>query len=332
MDGCDGTFVILDVGHGNCSILRHSDSTFVVDAGYGSSLLEFIEEAEIETISTVLLSHADQDHIGGLIQLLSSDTVNVDCVRLNRDLEQTSDIWQDLLYELEDFQSKNKIVFHESLTTEDNGTITCGDVSIEILHPTREYIDLNVGEIHIGRKITRHSRNVVVRLAQDGRKFALLPGDLDKKGFEEIENNGTEVSAKLIVFPHHGGKPGASEEEFANIIIEKVSPEVIIFSIGRGIHNTPRPEIVKSLINAKPDIRILCTQLSEHCSNHLPVDPPTHLLATFSNGREKRRCCAGSILINLDSVATVLPDEQIHRNFIKTNTSSALCSYKPKGS
>ena len=66
---------ILDVGHGNCAVLTDSKGIVVIDTGPGSALLEYLSEKNIKTIDVVLISHADQDHIGGLIQLLFSKSV-----------------------------------------------------------------------------------------------------------------------------------------------------------------------------------------------------------------------------------------------------------------
>ena len=74
---------ILDVGHGNSAILIDSEGVVVIDTGLGSSLLEYLEESGVTTIDAVLISHADEDHIGGLVQLLSSSKFRVRSVRLN---------------------------------------------------------------------------------------------------------------------------------------------------------------------------------------------------------------------------------------------------------
>ena len=46
----DRSLAILDVGHGNCAVLRDRRGVVVIDAGPGSSLLEFLTEHKITNI------------------------------------------------------------------------------------------------------------------------------------------------------------------------------------------------------------------------------------------------------------------------------------------
>ena len=68
--GLDNSLAVLDVGHGNSAVLCDQGVVVVIDTGPGSSLLEYLSERSITHINTVLLSHADQDHIGGLVGVL----------------------------------------------------------------------------------------------------------------------------------------------------------------------------------------------------------------------------------------------------------------------
>ncbi|MFY9820530.1 MAG: MBL fold metallo-hydrolase [Thermoanaerobaculia bacterium] len=85
---------ILDVGHGNCAILQDSNGVVVIDAGLGNSLEIYLREQGIRRIDVILISHADQDHLGGLISLLASQAVEIGRVRLNTDSLQGSSIAQ----------------------------------------------------------------------------------------------------------------------------------------------------------------------------------------------------------------------------------------------
>src|SRR6185436_11845015 len=68
---------ILDVGHGNCAVLRDDRGAVIVDTGVGVTLLEFLEQCGITAIDAVLISHSDSDHVAGLIKLLSQPHIEV---------------------------------------------------------------------------------------------------------------------------------------------------------------------------------------------------------------------------------------------------------------
>ena len=84
------TLAVLDVGHGASAVLFSGNDVAVFDTGTGSSLLEFLDQQGVTRIRTVVLSHADRDHIGGLVGLLAANTVAIGRVVANTDSSQGS--------------------------------------------------------------------------------------------------------------------------------------------------------------------------------------------------------------------------------------------------
>ena len=100
---------IIDVGHGNSTVLRDGDETLVIDCGAKSSgLLEFLVKEEIKVINRLFISHADQDHIGGLLGILSTDRFAIHEIIVNSDATKGSDLWNDLLYQLDQMNENGK--------------------------------------------------------------------------------------------------------------------------------------------------------------------------------------------------------------------------------
>lgn len=66
----------LDVGQGNCSFVRLPDGkTMIIDGGtsmYGEKIVKFLYEREIEQIDYMIATHADSDHISGLVDVLDN--------------------------------------------------------------------------------------------------------------------------------------------------------------------------------------------------------------------------------------------------------------------
>lgn len=321
------SIAILDVGHGNCTVVIDRQCVIVVDSGPGSSLLEFLQEREITTIDVLLISHADEDHIAGLIQLLSSDNIRIDSIRLNTDSAKGSRIWSDLLYELDRSDRSGNLDFDTSLTRGDEDKIKRGEIQIEILGPSKYLAARGPGSTdRKGRKLTSNSVSVVTRLLKDGRPIALLPGDLDGVGLDNLHSSGVDATAPIVVFPHHGGRTGSADmAAFATKLCQITSPSMVIFSIGRGRHGTPRPEIVTAVREEISDVWIACTQLSEHCAAGLPSSSPKHLSNAFAQGSQGLKCCAGTILIDIDNINRVIPDRSDHQAFVINAAPTALC-------
>ena len=178
----------------------------------------------------------------------------------------------------------------------------------------------------MGRRITTNSVSAVIRLLYNGAPVVLLTGDIDEIGLDDLIRTGKSLEAPILIFPHHGGNSGAADMgAFANILYAKAKPKQVLFSIGRGQYGTPIPAVVEAARNAIADVRISCTQLSEHCSTTVPKSDHTHISAVFAGGRDTRSCCAGSITIYLEAGQTAFPIWDDHQDFITSSAHTALC-------
>jgi competence protein ComEC len=290
---------ILDVGHGNSAVVSLPDWVAVIDAGPGAALLSFLRAQGIDTIDDVLISHADEDHIGGLIALLAAGTCRVKRVRLNTDSRKDSNIWNDLLVALDRAQRKGALDYLPSLTVAQNGEFDHQPIRIEILGPSTYLASRGPGSTdRWGRPITTNSIGAVIRVSVDSQRLVLFADDIDQIGLDELlYEETTDPRAEVLVFPHHGGRAGTSSTtQFSEAITLAVKPSCVVFSIGRGRHATPLPEVVATVRASAPGVRIACTQLSDRCAALLPTSRPTHLNAVFARGQERNQCCAGTMI------------------------------------
>jgi hypothetical protein len=163
---------------------------------------------------------------------------------------------------------------------------------------------------------------------KDQTPIALLTGDLDEVGLDNLINNNLTCTAPVLVFPHHGGKPGSGDmSTFTKKLVDLVRPETVIFSVRRGGQsNNPQPEIVRAVRENLRDVRVACTQLSKRCATNVPVNQPTHLAAKYAQGRQSNGCCGGTFVIKLSEAGRpFLPVMQEHAAFISANAENAMC-------
>ena len=322
------SLTILDVGHGQCVVLQDADGTVIFDAGSGSTLLEFLQVSAITEIDAVIISHADADHLAGLLSLLSSPTVQVHRVHLNSDATKGSVIWEDLRHAVADATARTATIVTVGITTSSTQQFERGDVQIEILYPDPAVAMAGPGGRDLrGRRLTTNSMSVVARISYQAIPRLLLTGDIDAAGLENLLEASPTPRSDVLVFPHHGGRPSHAEPaEFANLLSQAVQPNLIVFSIGRGRYMTPRPDIIEGIRGVLPNVIIACTQLSAHCAVSVPAVSPTHLAPIAASGRNKRWCCAGSIRLILEPETTRYnPPLPEHQDFIAANAPSALC-------
>ena len=317
---------ILDVGHGSCAVIIAGETDVVViDVGRRSALLEFLAQQKIRRIRTVYLSHADQDHIGARVGLLASTEVSVDKVVVNSDSTKNTKVWDDLAYELNSAHGAGTLEFSVGLVSGDGEDLN--EVEIRVLGPSRYLATKGVGGTdRSGRRITSNSISAVLRVSVSGQHVAILPADVDGVGLDDLLHQRADLRASIVVYPHHGGRPGAEAvRPFAEMLIRATTPTVVVFSIGRGRYGTPNPETVRVLREVLPDVRIVCTQLSEHCSGRIPSGSPEHLSNAFALGSADRTCCGGTIVIPLDEAGDLEPKQADHTDFIRSNVETPLC-------
>lgn len=321
------TLAILDVGHGNSAVLIDTAGVAVIDSGPGTALLEFLEQQRITCVDLVLISHADEDHIGALAQLLGCGRFRVGWVALNSDATKGSAAWDDLLYELDKAHSAGGTRFDVSLVQTAGHVFDQGRVHIEVLGPSRYLAGKGPGATdREGRRIATNSISAAIRLSLDSEPLALFLGDMDQVGLDDLLARCPNTRSRLLLFPHHGGRPGtAGTQDFVGRLLNAVRPSTIVFSIGRGMHATPNPDVMAAIRQVLPDAAILCTQLSEHCAEALPPEEGRHLADAFARGREKRICCAGTVLLRLTSPPQLLPTCEAHVAFLDSAAPSALC-------
>lgn len=318
--------VILDVGHGNAAIVQGEDKVFVVDCATRATVVDALDELGIIEVSDVLLSHADEDHISGVMTLLLKKRVRN--VYVNPDAVKRTDVWYDMRCALAEARRDGGTIVHPSLTTNDDGKFESHGLVLRVLAPHPEDALGGVGGEDLeGRTQVHNTMSVVIKVVYLDRPVALLPGDLDKIGFEHLMREGDDLQAEMLVFPHHGGTPsGANSKEFAEHLCRAVTPKMVVFSIGRAKKKFPRIEIVNGVRNSSPDSHIACTQLSKSCAPEDSNYSPRHLHVLPARGKLTNSCCGGTIVIELNEVEQSRNTfVEGHSEFVSSQVPTPMC-------
>ena len=168
----------LNVGQGDCAVIRLADrKTVVVDTGTESmcvyELLPYLGRKNITEIDTLIISHNDNDHAGGVVVLTQS--VKVDKIVTN----------QFVGYDFEDTE-------HISVRKGDKFSV--GNAGFEVLSPDEKHKSDN-------------DNSLVVRM-DFGESSFLFTGDAGEKIEKELEN----VDVDVLKAAHHGAKNTNTQE------------------------------------------------------------------------------------------------------------------------
>ncbi|MBU0986762.1 MAG: DNA internalization-related competence protein ComEC/Rec2, partial [Proteobacteria bacterium] len=245
---------MIDVGHGNASLLElpHGYNMLIDGGGFsdnrvfdvGASIVApFLWQKKIRTVDTLVLSHANSDHLNGLIYI--AENFHVKQVWLNHE---SADTFGYRLF-METIK-KNNIqmpAYHKIIGVHD---IT--GVHIDILYPPVDFSKKS--RIQTWRNLDNNS--LVLKVSFGGVSF-LFPGDIKTPAeYALVSTVGDKLRSTVLLVPHHGSKTSSSER-----FLEKVNPEVaVISSRWKSRFGFPHPSVLKRY-QAK-GCRVLETALS----------------------------------------------------------------------
>jgi len=213
-------FTLLDVGQGLSAVIQTRKHTLVFDTGPRFSdsfntgtavILPFLQSQGIKQVDMLIVSHGDNDHIGGAMPLINSFPV-----------------LQILSSEEEQFAVNNSQLCRAGQKWQWDG------IDFKILHPS----------IHdMG---SENNLSCVLQIKNQGGVI-LLTGDIEKQAESQlIQRYGKLLKSNILVAPHHGSKTSSSKT-----FISQVNPDIVLFPVGyRNRYHFPDKTIVSSYKNS----------------------------------------------------------------------------------
>ena len=189
----------------------------------------------IQRLDVVALTHAHQDHVGGLTAVLNN--FRVGRLWIGREVNSAS------LKKLEELAQARKIPIEYELRGK---SFSWEGVEGEFLWP--EIVPEEVAPS------AKNNDSLVLRLRY-GNRGLMLPGDAEKQVEKEmlVENSADSLRADVLKVGHHGSKNSTTPEFLA-----AMQPHVGIISAGEGNpYGHPSPELLERLEGA--GVRILRT-------------------------------------------------------------------------
>lgn len=324
---------VIDVGHGNCALALDEGWALMVDASPSAAVIGAIEQLDVSRLDAIVISHRDYDHVGGLVPLLACRELDIGTVFIAADAGKnpTAPQTATLLAALHDAKRNGRCRVSRDLDAAINGDDLSGNgIAVEVLAPTfATAMTGPKGKSANGGTLTSNSVSAVLRVTLSGGARVLLPGDLDDVALLELKAAGADLSADILVFPHHGSHSAVGDERaFAAEIMRQVRPSVVLFSVGRTAKARPTAEVVAGVFDVDGDVYVACTQLSSGCQSddaRLPADPDdlTHLTTIPAAGRAACRSCAGSMSVVAGGFAG--PAALAHQAYLLATADAPMC-------
>ena len=202
----------LDVGQGDCTLLRTAGGDVLIDCGSESSqesLCRKLKACGVERFALVLLTHPDEDHIGGADAVLEAFPTDLVCLNGADSASESAERLRGTLYARSVPTSVARA----------GDSFLFGEVLLTVLYPTQdaEAADGNGGSL-------------VLRV-QCGTISILMMGDAERETekFLLAAYGPSHLSADLLHVGHHGSNSSSGEA-----FLQAVSPSYAVVSCGAG--------------------------------------------------------------------------------------------------
>jgi competence protein ComEC len=227
-----GKTLLMD-GGGAFTGFQGQEQHFAIDPGE-EAVSPYLWSRGFQRLDVVALTHAHQDHLGGLTAIL--ENFRVGTLWIGREVSSLA------LHHLEEIaRARNIRVEHELR----GKSFIWDGVTGEFLWP-----EITLGEVAAAAK---NDDSLVLRLRY-GNRSILLPGDAEKQAEREILRGSTAVlHSDVLKVGHHGSKNSTTAE-----FLSAVHPKLGIISVGEANpYGHPSPELLERL--EQSGVRILRT-------------------------------------------------------------------------
>lgn len=226
----------LDVGHGDCIIIRCDGETMIIDGGTpdkSSKVYSYLQDLGVTHLKYAVATHPDSDHIGGLPAAFQLEKVDV---LLSPVAENETERFRILKEEAAEYGVPLRI-------PQAGEVLSLGNATLTVLSPTKVYDEDN-------------NMSLVLRLVY-GDTSMLFCGDAEIPVEKDLMSSGVVLESDLIKVSHHGSKTATSEA-----FVQAVQPRYAVISHGtRGSY--PNPEPMAALLKANAYV------YTTHASGHI---------------------------------------------------------------
>jgi competence protein ComEC len=218
----------IDVGLGDSIFLElPSGENMLIDVGSpsaGPKVVQYLKSLGVRKIDRLLLTHPDDDHIGGIFGLFPAFEIRN--IYDNGMSNFSSNIFSDYSALVRRDLSKYHIL-------QEGESFLIGDITIKVLSP------------FLPPAGNTNSDSIVLRLGYKDISI-LLTADMGELGEKRLLSSGIDLKSTVLKVSHHGENDASSAE-----FLKNVNPETAIISVSRvNKYARPHREVLKRIEQA----------------------------------------------------------------------------------
>jgi len=201
LDDGDARLTLLDVGQGLSAVIETTNHGLIFDTGARYSehnnmgrsvVIPYLKHRGIEGIDVLLISHGDNDHIGGAESILEQAKVDSIITSVPALLEK-----------------------YQPIACQRGQRWVWDGIVFEILSPFQNSFN------------DENNNSCVLKVSAKHKSF-LLTGDIEKQAeYWLLENQADKLASDVLLAPHHGSKTSSSQA-----FLQQVNPAMILIPAG----------------------------------------------------------------------------------------------------
>jgi competence protein ComEC len=223
----------INVGQGDAALVQDPNGyDILIDGGIlsaGPTVVAYLRQQGVDQLEVMVASHADSDHIGGLISVLNAEDITVEHVYYNGYAGQTT-AW----YNFETAVANASVTLEAAQYP---SSYAWGNTSVQIKNPAPGLDNPNTNDAS------------VVILLEHGNNNFLFTGDINSTIEATVVARGLPSEIKVLKVAHHGSDNSSSE-----FFLQAVRPQQSIISVGENSYGHPGAGTLQRLALVGSDI------------------------------------------------------------------------------
>lgn len=203
------TVQFIDVGQGDCSLVKYKDFVMLIDAGdntQGTAIQNFLQKQGIEEIDYLILTHPHADHIGGADVIITKFIVhNIIMTDFSSETATYRDVIAAISYK---GYSYTVPVAGDEIFVDNN-------LQIQFVAPNGDYM---IGDAN--------NASIAVKMVYKEASF-LFMGDCEEEAENKILDMEFAVDVDILKVAHHGSRTSSTEK-----FLEATTPLYAVISCG----------------------------------------------------------------------------------------------------
>lgn len=222
----------LNIGQGDATLIQTPNENILIDGGgkgKGPEIVKYLNKYKVKSLTAVVSTHPDADHVGGLAYVIKNMKVSKVYAP---NISHTTQAYKDFLLAV-----KNK-----------NLKITIAKQGLEIPTIAKDITLKFIAPVKTYAKSDLNNWSAVLHLKHNKKSF-LFMGDAETKAETDMLAKNLISKVDVLKVGHHGSKDSSTAK-----LLNKAKPTYSVISVGKNSYGHPTSDVLNRLKAVKSTV------------------------------------------------------------------------------